>query len=399
MLVAVAVSGGRDSMALLHCTARAAKALGIQVIALHVHHGLQKQADEWAAIIEKACKRWSVGIATRRLEAKPPKGDSVEAWARRERYAALAAMAQEAGAGLVLLAHHQRDQAETFLLQALRGAGPAGLAAMPSTAQRSGIVWARPWLSMRRETIDAYARRHRLRFVDDPSNADSRYARSRLRMDVMPALRLAFDDADASLSASAARCAEASDLLAEVAQADLALVGDGAALLLAPWHALSGARQRNALRAWLHERLDRGAPETLVERLMQELPVSAPAQWPCEGIVLRRYRGRLEAIREPEVGGKLQSKPVAQGGVATALLRNAQWRARSGGEQFQRAVNTPPRSLKKQFQGAAVPAWQRDAPLLFSQDGRLLFVPGLGIDARVLAAPGEAQRSLTWVRR
>ena len=117
------------------------------------------------------------------------------------------------------------------------------------------------------------------------------------------------------------------------------------------------------------------------------------------GIVLRRYRGRLEAIREPEVGGKLQSKPVAQGGVATALLRNAQWRARSGGEQFQRAVNTPPRSLKKQFQGAAVPAWQRDAPLLFSQDGRLLFVPGLGIDARVLAAPGEAQRSLTWVRR
>ena len=115
MLVAVAVSGGRDSMALLHCTARAAKALGIQVIALHVHHGLQKQADEWAAIIEKACKRWSVGIATRRLEAKPPKGDSVEAWARRERYAALAAMAQEAGAGLVLLAHHQRDQAETFL--------------------------------------------------------------------------------------------------------------------------------------------------------------------------------------------------------------------------------------------------------------------------------------------
>ena len=401
-LVAVAVSGGRDSMALLHCTARAAKAPGIDVIALHVHHGLQADANAWAEQVQTTCKRWSIRFAMRRLEGKPGKGDSVEAWARRERYVALAALAHEAGASLVLLAHHQRDQAETFLLQALRGAGPAGLAAMPKRAERDGIAWARPWLDMPHGAIEAYARRNRLRFVDDPSNADPRYARSRLRAQAMPALHSTFADADALLAASAARCAEAMQVLAEVAHEDLAVVTDDESLRLAPWHALSDSRRRNALRAWLRDRLGRGAPETLVERLMQELPGTGPAQWLCEGATLRRYRGRLEAVMAPRAApadsGALQSKPVKYGGVSLALLRDAQWRIRSGGERFQRAIGTPPRSLKKQFQAAAVPAWQRDAPLLFAADGRLLFVPGLGIDARALAATGEAQCALTWVR-
>ena len=136
---------------------------------------------------------------------------------------------------------------------------------------------------------------------------------------------------------------------------------------------------------------------------MLELPGTGPAEWPCEGATLRRYRGRLAVVAAPaartDERATLKSTPVAQGGVAVAVLREAQWRARSGGERFQRAAGTPPRSLKKQFQAAGVPAWQRDAPLLFSADGRLLFVPGLGIDARALAAPGEAQCALSWVRR
>jgi tRNA(Ile)-lysidine synthase len=407
--VAVAVSGGRDSMALLHCTARAAKPLGVGVIALHVHHGLQPDADAWADQVGRACARWSVPFFMQRLAGKPAKGDSIEAWARLGRYRALASMARAAGAGLVLLAHHRRDQAETFVLQALRGAGPAGLAAMPTQVEREGLVWARPWLNLTQESIAAYARRHRLRFVDDPSNADARHARSRLRAQVMPALRQAFPDAESLLAAAAARCAEADAVLSEVAQSDLAALSDGTALRLAPWRTLSGARRRHVLRAWLRQRLGRGAPQTLVDRLLQELPGAGPAQWPCDGGLLRRYRGRLEMTvpsgakpparnDEPGQMGALHAVPVWQGGLSVDVLRDAQWRSRSGGERFQRAPGTPPRSLKKQFQAAGVPSWQRDAPLLYASDGRLLFVPGLGIDARAFAAPGEPQLALSWER-
>jgi tRNA(Ile)-lysidine synthase len=401
-VVAVAVSGGRDSMALLHCTVRAASALAIDVVALHVHHGLQPAADAWASLVAESCRRWGARFEVQRLVGGPDRGESTEAWARRGRYLALAAMARAARADLVLLAHHRRDQAETFLLQALRGAGPAGLAAMPRLARRNGIVWARPWLNMPSASIDAYVRRYRLPHVEDPSNTDARYARSRLRAHVLPALTDAFADAEAMLAAAAARSAESQGVLSEVARADLDLVGDGPSLRLARWRELSEARRRNALRAWLHERLGRGAPQSLVERLMAELAGIGPAEWPCEGATLRRYRGRLDAVVAPPAQapqGTLRSTPVEQGGVALELLRNAQWRARSGGERFQRAVGTPPRSLKKQFQAAGLSAWQRDAPLLFSADGRLLFVPGLGIDARALAAPGEAQCALAWVQQ
>lgn len=417
-------------MALLHCTLRAAKPLGVEVLALHVHHGLQPEADSWAAQVQRTCRRWAargwpLRFAMQRLPGPPAPGDSIEAWARRGRYRALAALAGEAGTDLVLLAHHGRDQAETFLLQALRGGGPAGLAAMPRSAERAGITWARPWLQVPSELIDAYARRHRLRFIDDPSNADPRYARSRLRMQVMPALRQAFVGAESLLAEAAARSAEAQVLLDEVAQADLAVIAEGDTLRVAPWLALSQARRRNALRAWLGQRLVRGAPQSLIDRLMHELPRSGPANWPGEGACLRRYRGRLEvhskssaaapstalptaldaAIDGPGFypvvgqGGGLDVVMVDQGGVSLAALQQAEWRRREGGERYQRATGTPARSLKKQFQSAGVPAWQRHAPLLFTADGQLLFVPGLGIDARRRASPEEPQASLSWVRQ
>lgn len=427
-LLAVAVSGGRDSMALLHCTLRAAKTLGLEVIALHVHHGLQPAADAWARQVERTCKRWAdrgwpLRFAMQRLAGQPAPGDSIEAWARRGRYAALGALARQAGAALVMLAHHRRDQAETFLLQALRGGGPAGLAAMPRSIEREGLTWARPWLRMSSQAIGAYARRHRLRFVDDPSNADPRYARSRLRTQVMPVLCQAFAEAESLLVEAAARSAEAQAVLAEVAQDDLAALIDGEALRIDAWLQLSPARRRNALQAWLGRHLKRGVPQSLVERLMHELPGSGPARWPGEGVCLRRYRGRLEAhaavLPQPEVpalttmpagiqgaglypvagqGGALRVEPVAAGGVALSCLHQAQWRPRTGGERYQRAPGTPARSLKKQFQAAAVPAWQREAPLLFDAQGQLLFVPGLGIDARRWAAPGEPQAGLSWIR-
>lgn len=411
-------------MALLHCLARAAQVQDVEVWALHVHHGLQAQAEEWAAFVERTCERWAskglpLHFAMRRLQGKPARGQSVEAWARAGRYEALSAMARAADCDFIALAHHRADQAETFLLQALRGAGAAGLASMPAHAVRNGVTWVRPWLKQPREAIESYVRAHRIRFVDDESNADPRFARNRLRLAVMPALRAAFTDADSALAAAAAQAARARALIDEVACADAAAACDHGVLVQERWQALSAARQRECLRAWLVPHAARGVPDTLLDRLLRELPGAQPARWQLDGGgELRRYRGRITmsppsvaaATRWPcaaevdrvgthAVPGLAASLRVGSSkgaGMPLALLHGAMWHARDAAQQFQRAPATPPRSLKKQYQAAGLPAWSRAAPLLFSADGQLLFVPGLGADARALARAGQPRVSLSW---
>jgi tRNA(Ile)-lysidine synthase len=291
--VAVAASGGRDSTALLHCTVRQAAPLGVEVIALHVHHGLMPDADAWLERVKRQAVRWGAGFRAARLEGKPAKGDSVEAWARRERYAALTRLACDAGCELVLLAQHRRDQAETFVVQALRGGGAAGLAAMPRLATRAGITWARPWLTSPREVIDAYLRRHHLRPVEDPSNSDARFARGRLRA-LWPAWSKAFPDAEATLAAAARRAAEDAALVAEVAAQELKTLGAvSQPLPVARWLFLSSPRRIAVLRAWLAGVLPQPVPETLVRRLMEELPGRHHARWPAGARDLVLKRGLL----------------------------------------------------------------------------------------------------------
>ena len=421
--VGVAFSGGRDSLALLHVTCHAARRLGLPVLAIHVHHGLLPQADGWQRSARRLCARWRarglpVRLRCQRVQGAPSAGESIEAWARRVRYAAMRAIAHEEGVGLVLLGHHRRDQAETVLLQALRAGGPSGLAAMPRTIERDGIVWARPWLEASRESIEAYLRRHRLKPVEDPSNAEGRLARSRLRTVVWPSLLRAFPDAEVALEVAARRAHEAAAILDEVAALDLAPATEGDALLVEPWLRLSQPRRANALRAWLRRRLGRGAPQSLVDRLLAELPSSRVGRWPLrpgEEIVL--YRGRLTtAVRrsicegpampidlsvpgqfvvEPW-SGRFLVRPVGAKGVRPAQLRGLRLAARQGGEQFQYGAKSVPRSLKKQYQARAIPAGDRRGPLVWCGD-ELVYVPGLGIDARFWAPPGEPQLSIEWI--
>ena len=444
--IAVACSAGRDSTALLHATLCEATPLGIAVVALHVHHGLSPNADAWLAHLVAQCQRWSrrhpgLQVASQRLTTQPAPGESVEAWARQARYQALLDMAQTHGATLVLLAHHRRDQAETWLLQALRGAGLAGLSAMPASVTRGGVEWRRPWLNQPREAIEAYVRRHRLSHIDDESNDDSRFARNKLRHQVWPALTAAFGDAEAALATSAAWAQEAAAALSELAQLDLERIGCNNALRLEPWLTLSPPRRSNVLRAWLKTQLANLAPAlvsahtggsvsaSLVSRLMRELPGTCSARWPWAGGELRLYRGvltcaaatrvrspapvtatalRLAPPREttlsvrragrrvlPGWGGSLQVTRVAQGGVPLAWLAQLDLKPRSGAEQFQAGMNRPPRSLKKQFQSVSVPAWERTGPLLFC-GAQLVFVPGLGLDARVVGTPDQTLFALTW---
>ncbi len=470
--LAVATSGGRDSTALLHCAARAGVALGIEVVALHVHHGLQPQADAWMAQVQAQAKRWGLICLSTKLSSKPERGESVEAWARRERYAALAQMAQQAQCGIVLLAHHRADQAETFLLQALRGAGSAGLAAMPRLAVRAGITWARPWLYQPREAIETYVRRHRLKFVDDPSNADPRWDRNRLRLQVLPALRAAFPQADASLAAAADRAAQDAAALASQARGNLLhlqtavrdhsdATPNARSLDVGVWRALPPAQQRPALREWLKSQQAAPVPHTLLTRLMSGLQAGATASWPWCGGWLRLYRGGLrlqptaaacaivpaadadaataaDADADPDAeveaaamarsanaelsirrgeptpraitldlsqpgrytvarwGGHLVVQVADEGGVPAARLQRATVHARQGGEVFRLMPRGAERSLKKQFQSRAVPAWERTGPLVSSTAGELLFVPGLGMNATHLGAAGERRLILHW---
>ncbi|MCE2658401.1 MAG: tRNA lysidine(34) synthetase TilS [Rubrivivax sp.] len=299
-VVAVATSGGRDSTALLHVTARMAAAQGLQVAALHVHHGLVSQADDWVRHLRRQTQRWAraglpVSLHVTRLEGQPAPGDSVEAWARRGRYDALTQMAHMAGASLLLLAHHEADQAETFLLQALRIGSPAGLSAMPAVVERAGLTWARPWLNVQRAAINAYVQRHRLAFVDDSSNAETRFARNRLRLQVLPMLEDAFPGALRQLAAAAQRQQEAAACLRELAETDLRVCVDtDGHLKLAAWQLLSAPRRQHLLRSWLQAAWPAGIPESLVHRLCDELPASrSGARWPLPGGWVIRQRGVL----------------------------------------------------------------------------------------------------------
>lgn len=405
-LVAVAFSGGLDSTALLHAATRT----GARVLALHVHHGLQPQADDWAAHCEQVARQFGATFACTRLSGSPRRGDSIEAWARAGRHRALHDMAAAAGADLLLLAHHRRDQAETFLLQAMRGAGTAGLAGMPKAQWRDGICWARPWLDQPRDVIQAYAEQHGLRWIDDPSNADGRYARNRLRQALWPA----FPSAEAGLAQAARWAQQAEALAAEVAAADLASLATSERLDLAALAALSPARASNALRAWLARHT--AAPASLVERLLTEWRPGATLCWPAPGGALHAYRDGLywQAAAEelpgasqvdlslpgfhpqPGWGGGWLVEPGSPG-IALSRLAGLTQRARAGAEQFQREPASALRSLKKACQEAGLPPWRRGGPLLFDATERLVAIAGLGMDARAFAEKDELQLSLRWL--
>lgn len=405
--LAVAFSGGLDSTALLHATVRAAE--GLRVVALHVNHGLQADAHDWETLCEQRAGQMGAGFRCTRLTGQPASGQSVEAWARTGRHEALRAMALAAGVDLLLLAHHRRDQAETWLLQAMRGAGLAGQAAMPRQQWRDGLCWARPWLDRPREQIRRYAEQQGLAWIEDPSNADPRFARNRLRQ-----LWSAFDEAEAGLAQAARWAQQAAQLADEVAALDLQQLSHPDGLDLAGLRSLSRPRASNALRHWL-----KLAPATLVERVLAEAEPDRVGAWPLPGGWLRAYRGRLRFVPEyvddqavpPTVlnlarpgehrqvlwHGAWQVEPVPDGGVALARLAHLEQRTRQPGDQFQRAPGSLPRSLKKAYQEAGVPAWERGGPVL-ADGGVTVYVPGLGMDARCLAHPGEPQALLRWVK-
>ncbi|WP_034109081.1 tRNA lysidine(34) synthetase TilS [Pseudomonas lurida] len=252
----IAFSGGLDSTVLLHLLASLANTETLPPLsAVHVHHGLQAAADAWPAHCQSICDNLGVPLSVKRVQVQP--GASLERAAREARYLAFA---EVTGAGeVVLTGQHRDDQAETLLFRLLRGAGVRGLAAMPAQRPLAGGYLVRPLLDVSREALEVYAHEHQLKWIEDPSNADSRFSRNYLRHRVLPALTERWPQAVTGLARTAEHLGEAQGLLDELALLDLQAASKASAfpwlglpsLALAPLCELSDARQRNALRHWL----------------------------------------------------------------------------------------------------------------------------------------------------
>jgi len=416
--LSLALSGGLDSSALLHALAALAARESLALRALHVDHGLQPESAGWAQACRAACRSAGVAIEVIELGLKPAPGASVEAYARDRRYAALAG---RLGDGERLLTpHHRDDQLETVLIQLLRGAGVAGLAAMPARAPLGRGWQLRPLLDVGRDELADYASRHSLAWQADPMNDAARFDRAYLRATVLPAIRERWPAAAETVSRSSRHLAEAARLLAGLAEADALRVLDEGRVSLAALGALPRDRQVNLLRWWIREsglrpppasRLDAALPAFFAAR-----PDGAPSlRWDAGEV--RRYRGRLYAM-EPlpasppqasmagaaivELGagvGRFRLEPGVQGGLRGNALESASIRFRAGGESLRPHPARPRKRLKDLCREAGIVPWMRERlPLVFIGE-RLAAVGDLWVDSDFAAAAGEPALRPVWEAR
>ena len=416
--VCVGLSGGRDSVVLLHALSRMVHTLDLpmSLSAVHVHHGLSPNADDWAGFCTAFSQRCGVPLDIERVDVPRDSGEGLEAAARRMRHGIFATR----DADWLALAHHRDDQAETVLLNLLRGAGIAGAAGMlPERPQARGPALIRPLLGVPRSELETYAEDHGLRWIDDESNTDVHFRRNFLRRDIIPRLEEKFPGTQRSLARAAGHFAEGAGLLDDLAQIDRATVlSPSGRVGLAAFNGLAPARARNLLRyEWL--RAGFRAPDTRwIEEARQQLATADHLSETCvktpEG-ELRVYRGELYIVRHrpdtsevilpwrgetvlPWAGGRVRFVRCEGGGIKRALLENgdACIRSRRGGERLQTHPARPRRSLRNLLQEASVPAWERNyLPCLWHGD-RLAWVAGLGVDVSFACPVGEAGMLPVW---
>ncbi|HAT32946.1 MAG TPA: tRNA lysidine(34) synthetase TilS [Janthinobacterium sp.] len=438
--LAIALSGGLDSSALLHLAQAWARARGVALYAFHVHHGISANADAWLAHCEQACAALDVRFEARRVTLERSAKTGTEAAARKSRYAALGQLCAAHEVKLLLTAHHQDDQAETVLLQLLRGSGPAGLSGMdaanaaPELLGNVALVMARPLLPASRKQLAAYVAAHGIVHVDDESNDDPRFARNALRHQVMPALALAFPGFEERFARSARHAQSAQRLLVELATQDLAACLDGDCIEIGKLRLLSQDRCYNLLRHWFGTRNLR-MPSTawLAEMLAQLLEARPDAQLlvthpDCH---VRRHRDHLfltpkladlagmrdedddedrpgqafvwageGEIAFPAYGGVLHFEADEEGVAADWLAAQALTiDFRKGGERLKLAVNRPTKALKYHYQACDVPAWERARLPTVCAGKQLLFAAGIGMDCLHLGVGGGPRIRLRWQSR
>ena len=410
--VCAGFSGGLDSVVLLDLLAK----LGtLRLSALHVHHGLSPNADRWAQFCARFCAERGVALAIERVQVPRDAREGLEAAARGARYAAYARRPEP----FVALAHHLDDQAETVLLQLLRGTGLKGVAAMPELRRlgQSNVTVYRPFLATPRAEIRAYAEATGLEWIEDESNASSAHDRNYLRKEIAPLLDARFPGWREAAARFARHAGAANDLLEDLACHDgLAKAGEALAIVAG----LTPARRANALRAFLAlNAVAMPSEARLAEMAKQMFGARADAQARIEhdSVALVRFRDRVHIERSPvpasdwriawhgerevDLGagrGTVRFEPGRGDGIAASLARDGDWcfMPRSGGEKIRLDAKRPTRTLKNLLQEHAVPAWERERlPLLF-RGGELAWVPGVGIAAKFACGEGAEGFSPCW---
>lgn len=393
----VGFSGGLDSTVLLHALATdpAVRAAGVR--AIHVHHGLQAEAECWAAHCARICDALGVPLEIARVIVSS-NGEGLEAAARDARHAAFAATLT--AEQVLVTAHHRDDQAETFLLRALRGSGPDGLAAMRRWRPFGpGQLW-RPLLETPRAALLAYARAHRLEWIEDPSNTDGAFDRNFLRQQVLPLLQSRWPHASSAFARAATLCGESAGLLSGQDQSDLAdVTGESPDRLSC--HALQQlppARRARVLRLWIRTQ---GLPPlpangiAAVESALLHARADASACFRWRSAAIHVWRGELHAMTEHpawpiswEQAWDGREPLALPDGARLALLgapalpERCRVMARRGGERIQLPGREHRHSVKHLLQDLAVPPWLRQRlPLLVAADGRVLAVADLACEA------------------
>lgn len=412
----VGFSGGLDSSVLLHRLAHGlADDARAALRAIHVHHGLEPQADAWAAHCEAACAALGVGIDIVHVDVDRRSGDGLEAAARHARYAAFAARLPVDG--VLVLGHHRADQAETFLLRALRASGPDGLAGIPPARPFAGGWLWRPLLTQPRDALLAYATAHGLRWIEDPGNARDDADRNFLRNRVLPLLRERWPGADVAFSAAAALQGDTVALLDDEdarALADARTL-DPAVLRVQPLQALPAPRLARVLRRWTASLALAPLPASGLAWCAATLEHPADDRQPrfdWAGCRLQRWRDLLRGTRPlPPLPDGFTAP---WGGIAPLRLPGGDllylqgeapaampWRvhARRGGERIRLPGRTHSHALKHVLQALAIPPWVRARlPLLSDANGCLLAAGDLAFDARFDVWLREHRLGLRWTR-
>lgn len=395
----VALSGGVDSVVLLHAAIPSVAALGIrQLVALHVHHGLSPHADEWGAFCRELCDQLGIALEVRRVQVTL-NGEGLEAAARKERYAVLDAFESD----WILLGHHRDDQAETILLNLLRGAGVHGAAGM---AERRGRLL-RPLLGVSREEIVGYAKQCALSWIEDESNADSCYSRNFLRHQVMPLLERSFPSAATNLARAARVFGEAAELLDQVAKDDF---GGAKRLNVSQLKDLPSSRAANLLAYYLRRQGLQIPGNAILEEMLRQLITAGCDSEICFAIGnrdVRRFRNEVFVDSHsqpvsptvwsgestiPWGGYRIHARASVGDGIAASILNGCplHFAARRGGDVLQLRQGGPRRPLKDILREAAVPPWHRkNLPVLYSGDD-VVWVAGIGAAAKYRCKPGAA---------
>jgi tRNA(Ile)-lysidine synthase len=417
----LAFSGGLDSTVLLRLLVETNKTLPFQLRAQHVHHGLSPNADTWVDFCAEVCKKLNVPLTISKLKLNKNSGLGIEATAREARYKALL----DSDADFVCLAHHQDDQAETLLLQLARGAGVKGLAGMGAVNEKL----LRPFLDAPRSALEAYAKQHDLAWIEDESNADTKFDRNFMRHEILPALTKQYPAIRQTIGRSAQHMAEANDLIDEIAAQDVQSCLQNGILSLQQLNlrllqALSKARIHNALRWWLVQN-DCNLPSAaqLLQISQQLFSAKTDAMVKIKvsnSHTLQRYREcaflqkNIEAapvinllwqgedvVQLPDGSSLMFSQTLGQG-FALNRVPNIKLRIqyRQGGERFRPDLGRPSRSLKTVLQTCEIPPWQRvQLPLIF-MDETLVMIPNLGVDCLVDASyqakPNEMGLMVNW---